>query len=226
MTTLLTGQRELDFKIMLNLDARALGQICVTNKYAEDICQDPYFWELRFKGYIIETFPLKDGLTDYLNSLNALEDADKHAKMILMIAKIEKNRKKKPTNGVIYIKNDIHALFNFIGDYFFVKIASNNMQLIQYSKILTLESISETEYELKIILDNLQKVIILTNLEAEQFLAYVLYFDDYGVIKTIIVDQNNINYGPFIGNYDRIVDRNQREAFILRQGIWDALNYF
>lgn len=43
----LTGIPEVDFQTLLNLDLISLQQVCQTNRYIQNICQDDYFWYLK-----------------------------------------------------------------------------------------------------------------------------------------------------------------------------------
>ena len=41
----LTGQTEIDFKILQELDLKSLNRICQANEYVKNsICSDNYFW--------------------------------------------------------------------------------------------------------------------------------------------------------------------------------------
>ena len=39
-----TGVKDIDFKILMNLDDSELGKVCQTNKYLNSLCKDNTFW--------------------------------------------------------------------------------------------------------------------------------------------------------------------------------------
>jgi hypothetical protein len=51
-THVLTGIRDIDRQILLNLDDADLYNVCLTNKYLKSLCDDDDFWKLNF----IETY--------------------------------------------------------------------------------------------------------------------------------------------------------------------------
>jgi hypothetical protein len=224
----LTGISEIDFKILLDLNAKSLGQICAVNKYAKSICDDPYFWKLRLKGYIIEVKPLANNLNSYLESLEALEYANRNAKSILIIAKVEKVRRSYPTDGIIYINGDIDELFNMVNQDLFnkLKLDKIHMDIDRDNDYISLESKSKSEYEIKIMtVNNGTYINTLNNLEAEQLVAYVLAVPDSSKSQIHIVDLNGFSYLA-IDEYQDYEDFDIRDPLILRQGIWDTLRYY
>ena len=44
----LTGNKNLDLKVLSNLDDRSLLNVCVVNRYANQLCKDENFWRKRF----------------------------------------------------------------------------------------------------------------------------------------------------------------------------------
>ena len=69
----LTGNKNVDFMILMQLNDYELGKICQVNKYVNSICNDPQFWLNR----IIENYSLsgKDvtKMKDYLGFLSIKE---------------------------------------------------------------------------------------------------------------------------------------------------------
>ena len=45
---ILTGNLDVDYSILMNLDTADLSVICRTNKYAEKLCHHITFWKLKF----------------------------------------------------------------------------------------------------------------------------------------------------------------------------------
>ena len=43
----LTGMRDVDIEILLNLDDSELPQVCAVNKYVNQLCEDDKFWYRR-----------------------------------------------------------------------------------------------------------------------------------------------------------------------------------
>ena len=48
MSTTFTGIKDVDLKILSELDDRSLLNVCATNKYVYNTCKDEYFWRNRF----------------------------------------------------------------------------------------------------------------------------------------------------------------------------------
>ena len=43
----LTGNKDIDFKILLELNDTELGRVCQVNKYVNSLCNDDNFWRLK-----------------------------------------------------------------------------------------------------------------------------------------------------------------------------------
>ena len=50
----MTGNKQTDFIVLMNLNDQELGKVCTVNKYVNSLCNDPQFWLNR----IITFFPL------------------------------------------------------------------------------------------------------------------------------------------------------------------------
>jgi hypothetical protein len=44
---MLTGNKNIDFSILMQLDDKELGVVCKTNKKVREICKDEMFWSNR-----------------------------------------------------------------------------------------------------------------------------------------------------------------------------------
>lgn len=73
---MLTGNKNVDFKILNELDDKDLVNICQTNKLASDLCNDQTFWlnRIRIKFPDIPLHSLHEGKKDRLWSQYYIKD--------------------------------------------------------------------------------------------------------------------------------------------------------
>lgn len=113
---MLTPIKDLDFKILLQLDDKSLVNYCITNKKANEFCQDERFWE----QLVISRFPYIDRkiLNRYRNHrswsnyyINDLRKINKAVDRDLEIYLIEGVAENRLDHVIIAIHNgvNIHA---------------------------------------------------------------------------------------------------------------------
>jgi len=57
-STIFTNIRDIDIKILLDLDDYDLNKVCQTNKYVSSLCNDDYFWKFKLDNLIgMDLFP-------------------------------------------------------------------------------------------------------------------------------------------------------------------------
>lgn len=97
---ILTGNLDLDYMILNQLEVQDLSIICRTNKYAQQLCYNKDFWKLKFKNENLPYTSSPNSLIQWLDLYKMVIEAKQNAIDILLINEIEK--------GVINIINPIH----------------------------------------------------------------------------------------------------------------------
>ena len=81
---ILTGYKDVDIKILLNLTDDVLNNICLVNQYAQSLCQYNYFWYLKI-NQLYPDLPIPKYVSDYkkfylkfkkINNLIEIDDQD------------------------------------------------------------------------------------------------------------------------------------------------------
>lgn len=97
----LTKDTDTNLQIMLNMDINDIASFCQTNKNANQLCQDFYFWTLKFE---YDNLPIINPFTSdthFIKEYHLVKHTNDNARYILSINDIEQRRDK--TNGMIRV---------------------------------------------------------------------------------------------------------------------------
>ena len=196
----LTGVRDLDLKILQNLDDRELPIVCTTNKYVRDLCNDENFWLNRLvarMGYSLSEIKKLKGSFKY-----------KDIYRYIYLNEEQKGIMKAAERDHIYL---FKYLENFLWDYRneAAKIASKNgsIDIITY---LFINTDNEDIEELKKIISRA------ANLETAVWLDKMNQFNYREYIKNLIHTENSISR---IDEYINETDAEYDEKFFYELGL-------
>lgn len=56
---LLTGNTDVDYQILSQLNIKDLGKVCISNKYTNQLCNNKNFWKYKLKSEELDVIQLK-----------------------------------------------------------------------------------------------------------------------------------------------------------------------
>lgn len=148
----LTSVQETDMQIMIRLDIESLEKFCFISQDAYNICNNPFFWQLKFEYDQLPILEQQVSLTGWIDYYNVVELMDEEIKLILYIHYIEATRKHDPLNMIILAINDHEENFNMLHKIFKQEIKGEFLNLIiqldnnQYKLIIEQEN-GKRKYE-------------------------------------------------------------------------------
>ena len=72
----LTSVQETDMQIMIRLDIESLEKFCFISQDAYNICNNPYFWQLKFEYDQLPILEQQNSLTGWIDYYNVIELKD------------------------------------------------------------------------------------------------------------------------------------------------------
>jgi len=205
---ILTGNKDVDYEILLNLNIHDITALCLVNKYTQKLCTDNNFWVQKFENDKLPLIYYQDTPAEWTLLYKETLKAKKKAEYSIIINDIE--LKNDDDNRIIITADDailshiIYGQLNHNHEYNIVSIIITK-EGDQYD--ITLYSIDSP---LSLILDKNQTIMLLTSCYVYEHELEIMSND----LPLIIT--NNM--------YDRYI-RDSHKILYKRQGILETLEY-
>lgn len=218
---ILTGNIDVDYQILSQLDLQDLSKTCRSNKYTQDLCSSDDFWIYKFNQENLNILYKPDTLQKWL----ILYKKTKHSTIDAIHTLIVYDILYKNDPSPIIIKDNLNNAF--LNNMFYQIEKPKNSYYTQGSRIIKYISItpSNSIYNLELNFKNGNSTIeILSKSKLIEFLSYVYQFSWPND------NQFNVeyNYLPLIITKNYVITQqydNDREVF-LRKGILDTIIYY
>ena len=164
------------YQIMVKSDINTLKKLCIVNKQNEKICQTEQFWKakfhnddlpfLKFIQYELKdyknAFMFDNNIKTWIKIYEEMKDAQKEAKEILLVNKIEKKRLNYKTKGIIMIdltkQYEEIQLFYFLPKVLLDKIAEDDISLEKFD----IQLLDANNYNITLHIYNIETEEIIT----------------------------------------------------------------
>ncbi len=207
---ILTGSKDVDYKILNQLNVIDLSKLCRINTYAQELCNNSRFWIDKYHDENLPLIAIADNLTDWLNLYKASKIAQQDASDSLRVHKINAIDKKI---DIICFKNNI---LNSALDY--LRIGTDIL-----IETIEIEYVNDI-YELNI--NNGSHNIILSNKIMNTFLT-ICYMYSFPNDESCDVSCFNIPLIVTDENIEHYLEISEDEKYDLytRKGILDCIRY-
>ncbi len=226
-------------EIMLRADVNTINNYCLTNKNAEKLCHDPYFWNEKLlleklPPLFIQTIP-DVNVENYMNMYQnenkwiilyiLMKTANQDAKKILIVNDIEVNRKYDQTTGQISTDQSDDIII----DDFYVLPAKviEKLKKLKDNHIVNIEIHYNGKYTLYLYTSN-------EYLSSQNTTHYKISYHETLNILTFLLYNKYINVNPDLilvdsndtGFYYDTDFRGTTNAYIMaKQSIYETINY-
>ena len=226
-------------EIMLRADVDTIKIYCLTNKNAEKLCHDPYFWNEKLKlenlpPLFIQNMPdvnLENYIgiyhikNEWMILYSLMKTANKDAKKILIVNDMEANRKYDKTTGQISTDQSDDII---IDDFYVLPVkAIEKLKKLKDNHIVNIEIHYNGKYTLYLYTSN-------TDDSSENTTHYKISYHETLNILTLLLYNKYIDVNPDL----ILVDSNDTEFYydtdfrgttnaylMAKQTIYETINY-